>query len=50
MTDSQAHSGAHDGSTPSTPLPEPKHEFTDSLYGWITHTDMASLDPAATKA
>jgi predicted enzyme related to lactoylglutathione lyase len=27
-----------------------KHEFTDGLYGWITHTDLASLDPEATKA
>jgi predicted enzyme related to lactoylglutathione lyase len=27
-----------------------KHEFTPGLYGWITHTDLASLDPAATKA
>ena len=25
------------------------HEFTDGLYGWITHTDLASTDPAATK-
>ncbi|HRC84905.1 MAG TPA: hypothetical protein PK413_04785 [Thermoanaerobaculia bacterium] len=30
--------------------PERKHEFTDGLYGWITHTDLASQDPAATKA
>ncbi|HJZ80725.1 MAG TPA: hypothetical protein VKD91_10275 [Pyrinomonadaceae bacterium] len=28
----------------------PKHKFTRGLYGWITHTDLASLDPAATKA
>ena len=27
-----------------------KHEFTPGLYGWITHTDLASADPAATKA
>jgi predicted enzyme related to lactoylglutathione lyase len=27
-----------------------KHEFTQGLYGWITHTDLASRDPAATKA
>jgi hypothetical protein len=27
----------------------PKHEPTRGLYGWITHTDFASLDPAATK-
>ena len=29
---------------------EPSHEFTDDLYGWITHTDLASTDPAATRA
>lgn len=28
----------------------PRHEFTQGLYGWITHTDLASNDPAATKA
>jgi uncharacterized protein len=28
---------------------EPRHEFTDDLYGWITHTDLASTEPAATK-
>lgn len=28
----------------------PRHEFTRGLYGWITHTDLASNDPAATKA
>lgn len=27
-----------------------KHKFTRGLYGWITHTDLASRDPAATKA
>jgi len=25
------------------------HEFTRSLYGWITHTELASSDPDATK-
>lgn len=29
---------------------EPRHEFTEGLYGWITHTDLASANPAATKA
>jgi len=29
---------------------ERSHEFTPSLYGWITHTDLSSLDPAATRA
>jgi predicted enzyme related to lactoylglutathione lyase len=28
---------------------QPKHEFTRGLYGWITHTDLASADPIATK-
>jgi len=27
-----------------------RHVFTRGLYGWITHTDLASTDPAATKA
>lgn len=27
-----------------------KHKPTKGLYGWITHTDLASVDPAATKA
>jgi len=31
-------------------LSRQKHEFTRGLYGWITHTDLASRDPAATKA
>jgi uncharacterized protein len=28
----------------------PRHEPTRGLYGWITHTELASSDPAATKA
>jgi hypothetical protein len=28
----------------------PKHKPTPDLYGWITHTEFASSDPAATKA
>jgi predicted enzyme related to lactoylglutathione lyase len=28
----------------------PKHVPTRGLYGWITHTDLASRDPVATKA
>ena len=27
-----------------------RHEPTRGLYGWITHTDLASNDPAATRA
>ena len=26
-----------------------KHVPTEGLYGWITHTELASLDPAATR-
>lgn len=37
----------HDESAGSSP---PKHVPTPGLYGWITHTDLASADPAATKA
>ena len=29
---------------------EQKHVPTKGMYGWITHTDLASRDPAATKA
>src|SRR5687768_258909 len=28
----------------------PSHVPTKGLYGWITHTELASSDPAATKA
>ena len=41
---------------PSPPRPSPtespttRHVPTRGLYGWITHTDLASADPAATKA
>jgi uncharacterized protein len=28
----------------------PSHLPTQGLYGWITHTELASADPAATKA
>lgn len=28
----------------------PRHEPTEGLYGWITHTDVASEDPGATRA
>jgi hypothetical protein len=36
--------------TPETGEAAPRHEFTRGLYGSITHTDLASNDPAATKA
>ena len=28
---------------------ERRHEFTAGLFGWITHTDLSSTDPAATR-
>jgi uncharacterized protein len=28
---------------------ERSHEFTRGLYGWITHTELASTDPEATR-
>lgn len=28
----------------------PNHDFTHGLYGWITHTELASRDPGATQA
>lgn len=28
---------------------ERSHEFTRDLYGWITHTDLSSTDPATTR-
>lgn len=31
------------------PITEMKHTPTPGLYGWITHTDLASNNPAATK-
>lgn len=34
-------------SKPSSSL---THQPTKGLYGWITHTELASADPAATKA
>jgi predicted enzyme related to lactoylglutathione lyase len=35
---------------PRSATPEaPAHEPTDGLYGWITHTDLASHNPDATK-
>ena len=27
----------------------PRHEPTQGLYGWITHTDIGSMNPAATR-
>lgn len=29
-------------------MTERRHEFTEGLYGWITHTDLASTEAAAT--
>lgn len=36
--------------TETTHEQSPRHEPTRGLYGWITHTDLASSDPGATKA
>ena len=43
--------------SPTNPSPEessasspPRHVPTRGLYGWITHTELASSDPASTKA
>jgi len=33
----------------SRPAKPPKHVPTPGLYGWITHTDLASNSPAATR-
>ena len=40
------------GSKDKAPAKAPmkKHVPTKDLYGWITHTDLASNDPGATKA
>lgn len=35
---------------PAESSPPTRHVPTRGLYGWITHTDLASADPAATKA
>ena len=38
--------------SPTNPSPSspPRHVPTPGLYGWITHTELASSDPASTKA
>lgn len=28
---------------------EPRHEYTPGLHGWITHTELSSNDPVATR-
>ncbi|HYF44855.1 MAG TPA: VOC family protein [Acidimicrobiales bacterium] len=38
-----------DTSRDGTPSAAPRHEPTQGLYGWITHTDLASSDPDATR-
>jgi predicted enzyme related to lactoylglutathione lyase len=42
--------GKRDKSKPGSKSVPAKHEFTKGLYGWITHTDLASNDALATKA
>ena len=45
-TDSLSQQSANESSAPSSL----RHDHTKGLYGWITHTELASADPAATKA
>jgi uncharacterized protein len=52
MQNSSRQNGEPAGRHASGPSPDPSlrsHEFTDGLYGWITHTDIASADPSATR-
>ena len=40
-----------ESSTPTSLTPSSlRHEPTQGLYGWVTHTELASADPDATKA
>lgn len=46
---------AQDPATPASSLQDSArhitgHEHTKGLYGWITHTELVSTDPEATKA
>lgn len=41
---------ATQSSAESSDSPASEHVPTPGLYGWITHTELASADPAATKA
>lgn len=50
MTESSRKSEKKPGIESSARAASPKHEPTRGLYGWITHTEFASSDPAATKA
>lgn len=36
-------------STAKSASAPPRHEPTQGLYGWITHTDIGSMNPAATR-
>lgn len=50
MSTSEKPAGARESDATTSPESQPrKHEFTDGLLGWITHTDLASHDPEATK-
>jgi predicted enzyme related to lactoylglutathione lyase len=44
-----ARKAARPASRKARPSSEMKHEPTQGLYGWITHTDLASNNPPATK-
>lgn len=39
----------HESTQESTLSDQRSHEFTRGLYGWITHTDISSTDPVATR-
>jgi uncharacterized protein len=43
-------SGARKGSRARSHKPASTHVPTEGLYGWITHTELASSNPAATRA
>ena len=50
MTDGPRQSAAGPAASESSPPTSLRHEPTRGLYGWITHTELASADPAATKS
>jgi predicted enzyme related to lactoylglutathione lyase len=50
MTEPERSSERGKDATSESPGASRRHEPTRGIYGWITHTDLASSDPAATKA
>ena len=47
---SRSSSGSSAKKPAAKPAPKMKHSPTPGLYGWITHTDLASNNPPATRA